>query len=118
MTRHAVFAVTLTVVLTGGIASAQGRAPAVTPSATPADPFAAVKGGTQTPQQYQAQYRYMAEIDPLDPFHNWGGNLWNQTWQGQWVAAQRDGRTFEQFWNSRTTRVNVWRWLRYRAMQA
>lgn len=89
------------------VARAQGtptpgslRPPAVTPSATPADPFASVKSGAQTPQQYQALYRYTAANDPLDPFHNWGGNLWNQTWQGQWLAAQRDGRTFEQFWNS------------------
>lgn len=76
------------------------RPPAVTPAPTPTDPLAAVKAGSQTPQQYQAQYRYNAAVDPADPFHNWGGNLWNQTWQGQWIAAQRDGRTFEQFWNS------------------
>lgn len=76
------------------------RPPAVTPMANPADPFAAVHAGTQTPQQYLAQYRYNAAVDPADPFHNWGGNLWNQTWQGQWLAAYRDGKTFEQFWNS------------------
>jgi len=72
----------------------------VQPSASPADPFAAVRAGTQTPQQYQAQYRYNAAVDPADPFHNWGGNLWNQTWEGQWLAANREGQTFEQFWNS------------------
>jgi hypothetical protein len=75
------------------------RPPAVTPSATPADPFAAVRGGRQTPQQYQAQYRYNAAVDPADPFHNWGGNLWNQTWEGQWLAAYRDGKTFREYWN-------------------
>ena len=48
----------------------------------------------------QALYRYNAAVDPADPFHNWGGNLWNQTWEGQWLAASRDGKTFEQFWNS------------------
>lgn len=74
--------------------------PAVTRMANPADPFAAIRTGTQTPAQFQAQYRYQAMVDPNDPFHNWGGNLWNQTWTGEWLAAARGGRTFEQFWNS------------------
>jgi hypothetical protein len=76
------------------------RPPAVTPSRTPADPFAAIKAGTQTAAQYQALYRYNAAVDPVDPFHNWGGNLWNQTWSGEWLAAHAKGQTFEQFWNS------------------
>lgn len=74
--------------------------PAVRPAPNPTDPFAAIKTGTQTPVQYQAQFRYAATVDPLDPFHNWGGNLWNQTWQGQWPAAHAKGQTFEQFWNA------------------
>jgi hypothetical protein len=74
--------------------------PAVRPAANPADPFAAIKAGTQTPAQYQAQFRYQALVDPADPFHNWGGNMWNQTWTGEWLAAYRNGTTFEQFWNS------------------
>src|SRR5687768_919990 len=73
------------------------RPPAVTPAPNQADPFAAIKAGAQTPVQYQAQFRYAATVDPLDPFHNWGGNLWNQTWEGQWLAAQARGQTFEQF---------------------
>lgn len=52
-------------------ASAQSVSPpAVTPAPNPADPFAAIKAGRQTPAQYQAQYRYMAAVDPRDPFHN------------------------------------------------
>jgi hypothetical protein len=74
--------------------------PAVTPAASPTDPFAALKSGALAPAQYQAQFRYMAAIDPADPFHNWGGNLWNQTWSGEWLAAHAMGQTFEQFWNS------------------
>ena len=74
--------------------------PAVTPAANPADPFAAIKAGAQTPAQYQARFRYTATVDPLDPFHNWGGNLWNQTWTGEWLAAQNRGQTFAQFWSS------------------
>lgn len=113
MTKALLLIVTVTMFAAAPVASAQGargggpppgpqsvRPPAVTPAPAPADPFAAVKAGTETPQQYQARYRYNAAVDPLDPFHNWGGNLWNQTWQGQWLAARRDGRTFEQFWNS------------------
>jgi hypothetical protein len=42
----------------------------------------------------------MAAVDPTDPFHNWGGNLWNRTWEGNWLAANREGQTFEQFWNA------------------
>lgn len=76
------------------------RPPAVTPARTPTDPFAAMKAGTQTPVQYQAQYRYNAAVDPGDPFHNWGGNLWNQTWSGEWLAASAKGQTFEQYWNA------------------
>ena len=76
------------------------RPPAVTLARNPTDPFAAIKAGTQTPAEYQAQYRYNAAVDPADPFHNWGGNLWNQTWTGEWLAAHAKGQTFEQFWNS------------------
>jgi len=85
----------------GGPALPQSvRPPAVRRAPNPTDPFAAIKTGTQTPVQYQAQFRYAATVDPLDPFHNWGGNLWNQTWQGQWPVAYADRQTFEQFWNS------------------
>ena len=73
--------------------------PPVAPPQNPTDPFAAIKAGAQTPAQYQAQYRYMAAVDPDDPFHNWGGNLWNRTWSGEWLAASAEGQTFEQFWN-------------------
>jgi len=30
-------------------------------------------------------------MDPGDPFHNWDGSLWNQTWRGQWLAAHGKG---------------------------
>ncbi len=72
----------------------------MTPLPNPADPFAAIKAGAQTAAQYQARFRYMAAMDPSDPFHNWGGNLWNQTWTGEWLAAHAKGQTFAQFWNS------------------
>jgi hypothetical protein len=42
----------------------------------------------------------MAATDPADLFHNFGGNLWQQTWEGQWMAAYAKRQTFEQFWNS------------------
>ena len=74
--------------------------PRVARAANPADPFAAIKAATETPAQYQARYRYQALMDPGDPFHNWDGSLWNQTWRGQWLAAHGKGRTFEQFWSS------------------
>src|SRR6187200_3545142 len=55
--------------------------PRVARAANPADPFAAIKAATETPAQYQARYRYQALMDPGDPFHNWDGSLWNQTWR-------------------------------------
>ena len=58
-------------------------------NSTTKDAEAAIKAGTQTPAQYQAQFRYQALVDPADPFHNWGGNMWNQTWTGEWLAAAR-----------------------------
>ena len=61
--------------------------PRVAPAANPADPFAAIKAATETPVQYQARYRYQALMDPGDPFHNLDGSLWNQTWNGEWLAA-------------------------------
>ncbi|MGE0445931.1 MAG: hypothetical protein AB7P99_11940 [Vicinamibacterales bacterium] len=73
--------------------------PAVRPAENPADPFAAIRAGRQTAAEYQGQFRYAAAVDPADPFHNWGGNLWNQTWTGEWLAAHAAGQTFAQFWN-------------------
>ena len=93
--------IALAFALTAPTAWAQTVSPlAVALAPEPADPFAPVKAGTQTPQEYQARFRYMAAIDPSDPFHNWGGRLWNRTWSGEWLAAYRQGLTFEEFWNS------------------
>lgn len=74
--------------------------PSVVPVTPPTDPFAAVKAGTMTPSDFQAQYQYMSALDPNDPFHNWAGNLWMQTETGQWQTAYEAGKTFEQFWDS------------------
>ena len=99
MRAHRV-AVIVSLLLVPALAQAQSASPpAVTPAANPADPFAALKAGAETPAEYQARFRYMAAVDPADPFHNWGGNLWNQTWTGEWLAAYRAGQTFQQFWN-------------------
>ena len=93
-------ALILILLLAASPARAQSASPpAVTPAATPADPFAAIKAGTETPAAYQGRFRYVAAFDPADPFHNWGGNLWNQTWTGEWLAAYAAGQTFQQFWN-------------------
>jgi hypothetical protein len=74
--------------------------PPVTPAADPTDPFAAVKAGTEAPADYQARFRYVAAVDPGDPFHNWNGGLWRSTWTGEWLAAYEQGVTFEEFWDS------------------
>ena len=76
------------------------RPPRVAPATNPADPFAAIKAATETPAQLPGAIPLPGTDGPGDPFHNWDGSLWNQTWRGQWLAAHGKGRTFEQFWSS------------------
>jgi len=82
-------------------ASAQSvGSPPVTLAADPTDPFAVIRTGAETPEAYQSRFRYVAAVDPEDPFHNWNGGLWGSTWTGEWLAAYQRGVTFEEFWDS------------------
>jgi hypothetical protein len=75
--------------LAGGAASAQEA---------DFDPLAPFDGITEV-GEWLSRFQTEAELDPADPWQNLtSNNWWNRGWEGQWMTAVAEGKTFEQFY--------------------